>query len=362
MYIDMNISTHYYNDDFGYVSANKFYKKLKIIDPKTKFKDVKAFVDKQYTAQVTKPFKKPSHFSSIVSPAVGNNYQMDILVYDRYEYHNYKYILCCIDVFSRYVACRAMTNRQMSTIISNVKSIFEELGIPKNLNCDNEFNKKEFNDLIEKDNIKVFYSQPDEINKNAIIERFNRTIAELMQRWRTATHRYDWYNALPALIKNYNTTFHGTIKTMPLKLFFKYEGEASQQITTRVSHLFKVGDLVRIRIEKQTFDKGDYLKYSQDIYRIFRIDGNKIYLINTVNEEMNKDFYKPYQIISTSEVQTIPTAVSNTQADKHDNTVISKRIDRALLKEGINRNDDSNARRTLRADDLKNKLRKRTNK
>jgi hypothetical protein len=198
MYKDMDISSHYYNDEYGYISANKLYKKLKLLYPDVKMKDVKAYVDKQYTAQVTKPIKKPTIYSSIVSPSVGNNYQMDILVYDRYEFHNYKYILCCVDVYSRYAACRAMTTRNMSTILLNVKSIFDELGIPKNLNCDNEFNKIEFNALMKKDNVTLFYSQPDEINKNAIVERFNRTIAELIQRWRTATHKFNWYNALPA--------------------------------------------------------------------------------------------------------------------------------------------------------------------
>ncbi len=41
-----------------------------------------------------------------------DNYQMDIIVYNRYEYHKYKYILVVIDIYSRFAQARAMTNRK----------------------------------------------------------------------------------------------------------------------------------------------------------------------------------------------------------------------------------------------------------
>jgi hypothetical protein len=34
------------------------------------------------------------------------------MVYDRYEYHNYKYIFVIVDIYSRYADARAMTNRE----------------------------------------------------------------------------------------------------------------------------------------------------------------------------------------------------------------------------------------------------------
>ena len=67
-----------------------------------------------------------------------SNYQIDIIVYDRFEYHKYKYILCCVDVYSRYASCRTMTNRRNETILTELQSIFSEMGLPKTINSDNE--------------------------------------------------------------------------------------------------------------------------------------------------------------------------------------------------------------------------------
>jgi len=185
------------------LGAEKLYKKLKKSIPEIRLTDVQRFLAKQYTSQLNRAVKKPKEYSSIISEGPRNNYQIDILVYDRYAFKNYKYILCCVDVYSRYAACRSMTSRTMETIIKNINSIMEEMGWPKNINCDNEFNKKQFNELTAKHNIRVWYSEPDEINKNAIVERFNRTIAERIQLWRTATDKYDWPKVLPSLVKNY---------------------------------------------------------------------------------------------------------------------------------------------------------------
>ena len=71
-----------------------------------------------------------------------------------------------INIYSRFACCRAMTNRKNETILEEIKSIFDEMGLPKAINSDNEFNKAILND----------YFEPDEINKNAIVERCNRTL------------------------------------------------------------------------------------------------------------------------------------------------------------------------------------------
>ena len=65
----------------------------------------------------------------------------------------------------------------------------------------------------------MHYSQAYEENKNAIVERFNRTLAQLLQNWRTATKQYDWYRVLPDIVNNYNNSFHSTIKSTPQKVF-----------------------------------------------------------------------------------------------------------------------------------------------
>ena len=73
--------------------------------------------------------------------------------------------------------------------------------------------------LEKKHDVKFKFSDPEDIQKNSIVERVNRTIAGLLQKWRTATKNRDWVKVLPDIIKNYNNTKHRTIKAIPEKVF-----------------------------------------------------------------------------------------------------------------------------------------------
>ena len=329
---DAKISKIYYDPEEGFLSESKLYKKLIDKNINVTHAYLKKWLSKQETAQLTKHTKKPTQYNSIIaSDGPRGNYQMDIIVYNRYAYHGYEYILCVVDVDSRYAQCRAMTNRQLSTIIENLKNIFDTMGKCKRLNADNEFNKTEFNELMDTLNIETFYSQPYEKNKNAIVERFNRTISEKIQLWRLATKRYDWYNVLNNLVKNYNNTEHSTTKNTPAKIF---NGTAdNEQETHYEKNDFKIGDRVRIETDKNIFSKGDRQKFSTNIYTISRTDGNKIYIQDSNGEELNK-FFKPYEVllITETEKHEPDTEIMNVEPFNYIENLKNKRQERTEKK------------------------------
>ena len=240
----------------------------------------------------------------------------------------------CIDVNSRYLQARPMTSRTNETIITNLKDIFNEMGVPEVINCDNEFNTNKIDKLFEKLNIKVFFSQPDEINKNAIVERVNRTIANMLQRYRTATGKYDWYKVLPKIVNNYNNTFHTTIKATPSDVF--NGKDVNKQKITKVDIPFKVGQKVRIKLKKRIFSKGDELSHSKQLYIVDAIKGNKIYLKNVETGETLKTKYKPYEIASAANIQYIDKEEDH---EAEHNAIQSKqKFTRAINKEQIEPN------------------------
>ena len=161
--MDEIIKNYFYDVNTGYVSANKLYQKMKDDKYNVTRKQIKEFYDNQAVVQKTQmhPLKADRVYNSIVASQYGSNYQIDIIVYDRFEFHKYKYILCCIDVYSRYASCRAMTNRRNETIIEEMKSIFNEMGMPKAINSDNVFNKSTFNNYSNDNDIKRDFSQRD---------------------------------------------------------------------------------------------------------------------------------------------------------------------------------------------------------
>ena len=328
------IAKYYYDETTGYQSAPKLYAKLKDDGHKITLKDIKEYLAKQEVNQIFKQVKKPKEYNTIKSIAPRNNYQMDILVYDRYEYNKYKYILILIDVYSRYVIAKAMTNRKMQTIMANVKDMFKELGEPKNLNCDNEFNTHEFNNYLKSRSIIAWYSDVNESNKNSIVERFNRTIAMMIAKYREATGKHDWNNVLPKLIRNYNNTIHSTTKEKPVNLF---EGKTStkQKHKTLTSSL-KQGDKVRKQVKKQTFDKGDVIKFSKEIYTIVEVNKNRFTIMNSKGETL-KTTYKEYDLLKVTEVQQNSKIKDNKEVVIHKQTQSERTQTRKLNKEGINK-------------------------
>jgi hypothetical protein len=323
------IKQYYYDPKTGFSSAQNLFKKMKADKHKVKLKDINEFIQKQETQQINRQTKRPTAFNTIVSPGPKHNYQIDIMVYDRYQSGKYKYILMCIDVYSRFLSARAMTTREMPTIIKNVEDIFKTMGKPTHLNGDNEFNKIKFNQLMAENNITVHYSDPDEINKNAIVERCNRTLAERIQKWRTATGRYDWPKVLQSLVSNLNNSVNRTIKGTPNDIF---NGIAqNRQSITRIEPKFKVGDSVRIKIKKAVFAKGDSITYSKDIYKIIATKGHRFQL------EGFDTLVKDYEIRKANEVQYLDKDIAPEQ--EHNQVQKARKVKRAINKEGIDESD-----------------------
>lgn len=318
----------FYNPKTGLINSKKLYEKAKENDIDVKYKDVDDFYKKQPVNQIMYRQTKPKKYNSIVAGYIRQYYQMDIMVYDRYTYNNYKYILCVIDVYSRYALARAMTNREMKTIIDNFESIMKEMGTCEKLQTDNEFNKKDFIDVLDKYDIKATFSSPYEINKNPIVERFNGTLANLLQKIRITTKRYDWNKYLQDAIENYNNTKHSTTKNTPSSIF--YGKEFNLQKITYIENPFKINDKVRIIRKKQVFDKGDEIKFSKDVYLVEEIRGNKIKL-NGIQK-----LYKPYELKSILELNEIPEEEEELQIEEPKKETKTIRINNYLRREGIN--------------------------
>lgn len=308
----------YYDPQTGFISFEKFYKKIKEQNLDYTKQEVKDFYESQEVNQVMKPIRKQKKFSSYMALYPSNIYQMDIIVYDRYEYNKYKYILVVIDIYSRYLQARPMTNRKLETIIKNYISIIKTMKPPDNIQTDNEFNKADFIDILDKTNTKFRFSHPDEINKNPIVERVNGTIANYLQKVRISTKRYDWNNYLYDIVDNYNNTYHSTIKDTPSNVFLK--GKLNKQTYNIIENPLQVGDKVRIVNKKKIFDKGDVIKLSKEIYIVEKVTKTKA--------KINGLYYKPYELEKVENVDDFnDIKMPKTQTKENKTKQLYKRID-----------------------------------
>ena len=171
----------------------------------------------------------------------------------------YKYIFTNIDIFSKYVWSFPLKTKTIKEIKSCFQKIFKERK-PKYTWSDREsaFFFKEMLNFFKDNKVKIYYTHSD--LKAVIIERFNRSLRELMMKSFVKNNNAVWYNNLSELIKTYNNRFHSTIKMKPKnvnRLNEKHiKNTANNYDITNKKPKFKIDDLVRISLQRRKiFDK-----------------------------------------------------------------------------------------------------------
>ena len=109
--------------------------------------------------------------------------------------------------------------------------------------------KKFFKD----NNVKIYHTNTH--LKAIVIQRFNRSLRELVMSHFVKNNNTIWYNILPKLIKIYNNRYHSTIKMKPIEINKNNEKYIKENIysynkTTRIPR-YKIDDLVRISLKRR---------------------------------------------------------------------------------------------------------------
>ena len=186
-----------------------------------------------------------------------------------------------IDVFSKYGFGVPLKNKSADSVIEAFKDIFKERRPLRYIQSDlgKEYNNKKFMNFLKEYNIKWFASKNFD-TKAQIAERFNRTIKEKMWKCFTSlgikdTKKAKWVDLLPKLIKNYNNSYHRSIKMTPVEASKQenaidvYNNLYKPKLLTR--RRFKVGDNVRLTRVKSHFDKGYLPNYTAEIFTISKV-------------------------------------------------------------------------------------------
>lgn len=189
---------------------------------------------------------------------------------------NFKYLLTVIDVFSKYAWAEPVKSKSAEDVVKAMDSILKKGRKPKNIQSDNgkEFYNNKFKKLMENYDIN-HYSTFSNL-KASVVERFNRTLKNMMYFEFSLRGNYKWIQMLDELIKKYNNKKHRSIGMKPVNVTRKVE---KQLLNTVYSHLkiagpakFKVGDHVRISKAKSIFEKGYTPNWSTEIFIVKKVE------------------------------------------------------------------------------------------
>jgi len=127
-------------------------------------------------------------------------------------------MLNVIDVFSKYAWSIPLKDKRGLTVVEAFKQIVKQSGrVPKHIWVDQgkEFYNKNMDAWLQENNI-IRYSTHGE-HKSAVVERFNRTLKEIMWKRFTAENTRKWIDMLGKLVHDYNNRRHSTIGMSPTK-------------------------------------------------------------------------------------------------------------------------------------------------
>ena len=221
---------------------------------------------------------------------------VDMVKYSRVN-RRYKHIFTNIDIFSKYAWSFPLKTKTVKEIKSCFQKIFKERK-PSYIWSDQEsaFFSKEMLKFFEDYNIKIYYTHSN--LKAVVIERFNRSLRELMMKSFVKSNNTVWYNILPELMKTYNNRYHHTIKMKPIDVNKSNEKHIKMIHNYNIidkKPKYKVNDLVRISLKRrQLFDKpSGNIKWSEELFKIYKINKSNVitYKIKDLNDEIIKGIF-----------------------------------------------------------------------
>ena len=257
--------------------------------------------NKILSEELHKPKRKNYPRRRIIVNHIDEIFAADLVEMQKFAKLNkgYRYLLTCIDIFSKFAWVIPLKDKKGITIKNALQKIFNKRK-PKFLWTDKgtEFYNKQVQDLLNENNIRLYSTNNSEI-KSAVIERFNRTFKNMMYKKFTENNNTIFYNILNELINNYNNKYHSTIKMTPIEGSKKINQNKIKNIynfeKTKKLGKFKIGDRVRISLEKNIFEKGYETNWTQEIFEIYDIKYSNVpyyYLKDLNNEKLQGTFYE----------------------------------------------------------------------
>jgi len=210
-----------------------------------------------------------------------------------------RYLLTCIDVFSKYARVEPLKNKSgIALTAAFTKMIADQQCKLLQTDKGTEFLNGTFQKLLRDRNIRHYTSENDDI-KAAVVERFNRTLKGAMWRYLTHVSSGRYVDVLPQLVSSYNNTYHRSIKMAPSEVNAQNESIVRTRLyplkNVTVKWRYNVGQTVRLKQTKRVFKKGYEPSWTEEIFTIASLypSDPPTYILNDFSgEEIKGKFYE----------------------------------------------------------------------
>ena len=231
---------------------------------------------KQDTYTLHKPIRRHFRRNRVIVGGIDHQWLMDLADMQSMQKFNngYRYLLVCIDMFSKYAWVVPLKNKTGLSLVEAFKIILASGCKSEKIITDQgrEFFNKHFKALLKDEDIELYNTYNE--TKASVVERLIRTLKTRMWRYFTAKKTMRYIDMLPDLVYSYNHSVHRSIKTRPADVTADNEKQVWRTLydhnddVKHVKYKFKIGDQVRISKMKRKFEKGYLPNFSKEIFTI----------------------------------------------------------------------------------------------
>lgn len=251
----------------------------------------KSYYTKEVSEAVREQTAKPSKkYLRIGADKVNEKWAVDLMDYNGF---GFRYILCCVDIYSRKAGAWLMRSKTAKATVEAFKKLikyyYDDNHCEQLLTDDGGEWKGDFKQYCDKNNINVQTAKHDgsenkaHHNQQGHVERFIRTLRMLIKNFKEEEEKSVINEAdLKLLLKGYNNHEHrGLGGVTPSDV---YEGKKKPKAMMYSHNIlqteFKIGDNVRVLLQKQTYANKKLLTYGKRVYKITGRNKNRFILDN----------------------------------------------------------------------------------
>lgn len=229
-------------------------------------------------------YQKPKYRNPFYAYYLREHWQIDLVDLRSLSSKNdgYKYILMCIDLFSRKCFAKLLKKKTSDEVISKLDLIFNSLiKLPEKILADrgSELKNKKMQKFLREKNVKMIHTKSE--IKAGVVERLNRSIENILFQYLTEKETQNYANVFEDIIATYNNRPHSTLKGLtPNEAELPENNHSvldalnqhySKVINKNSKTRFPIGTLVRINLLRHKFARGYTEKWSREIFEIINI-------------------------------------------------------------------------------------------
>ena len=210
---------------------------------------------------------------------------------------NYKFIFTIIDNHTKYAWAIPLKDKSGRSTTNAFKSLIEKARRkPDKIWSDRgkEFYNKIFLNFLKEQNIHIYSTNSD--LKAVFVERFNRTLLDLIQKPMYIEGKACWLNHLDAAMEKYNNRVHGTTKMTPIEMVTNTNKIINIKINKNEKiPKFQVGDYVRVPDKRNLYSKGYTTNWNRELFKIHKINPTNpgtYSLVDENNEQIEGKYYE----------------------------------------------------------------------